>query len=99
MIVVGSTDEVPQGAAREFEVSGRHITIFAIQGSYYAVDSHCPHQGGPLAQGLIEGHTIMCPWHGWSFDLRSGQRLNGPAGRLGCYRVIARDGQLMIDIP
>ena len=98
MIAVGSTDEVPEGTAREFEVSGRRITIWAIAGAYYALDSRCPHKGGPLAEGLVEGHTIICPWHGWSFDLRSGERLNGLAAQIGCYRVRASAGQLLVEL-
>ena len=99
MIAIGSTDQVPEGTAREFEISGRRVAVFAIEGSFYALDSRCPHRGGPLAEGLIEGRTVTCPWHGWTFDLQSGQRLNGAPSSIGCYRVLATDGELMIELP
>ena len=52
--------------------------VFNVEGVLSALDGICPHQGGPLAAGLVEGTCVTCPWHGWQFDVRTGQTpLNG----------------------
>ena len=69
---VASTGEIPPGQAKAFVVGPREIAVFNVAGSYYAIDNACPHQGGPLAEGWVEGCVVTCPWHAWSFDVRTG---------------------------
>jgi nitrite reductase (NADH) small subunit len=70
--------EIPPGTAREVEHSGRIYALFNVDGVLSALDGICPHQGGPLAAGQVEGTCVTCPWHGWQFDVRTGQTpLNG----------------------
>jgi len=70
---IGNTSELPaQGEAREFECGTHTICVANINGSFAAVDNICPHRGGPLGQGIVEGARIVCPWHGWEFDLATG---------------------------
>ena len=65
--------EVPVGTAREVVSGDRVIALFNVAGTFYALDGVCPHQGGPLGQGTLEGCVVTCPWHGWQFDVTSGQ--------------------------
>ncbi len=70
---IGNTSELPaQGEAREFECGTHTICVANMNGSFAAVDNICPHRGGPLGQGIVEGARIVCPWHGWEFDLATG---------------------------
>jgi nitrite reductase (NADH) small subunit len=70
--------EIPPGTAREVEHSGRIYALFNVDGVLSALDGICPHHGGPLAAGQVEGTCVTCPWHGWQFDVRTGQTpLNG----------------------
>jgi nitrite reductase/ring-hydroxylating ferredoxin subunit len=70
---IGSANELPaQGEAREFECGGHTICVANMNGTLAAVDNICPHRGGPLGQGIVEGAKIVCPWHGWEFDLATG---------------------------
>ncbi len=57
----------------ELVAEDRIIALFNVAGTFYALDGVCPHQGGPLGQGDLAGCIVTCPWHGWQFDVRSGQ--------------------------
>ncbi len=70
--------ELPVGSAKEVEHDGRIYAIFNVDGVISAIDGICPHQGGPLSEGEMNGTCVSCPWHGWEFDVRTGQSsLNG----------------------
>ncbi len=56
----------------ELQADGRAVLVCNVDGSFYAVDGVCPHRGAPLAHGALHGHTIVCPWHAWEFDCRTG---------------------------
>jgi nitrite reductase/ring-hydroxylating ferredoxin subunit len=51
------------------------------------MDNTCPHRGGPLAEGFLQGTKVACPWHGWGFDVTSGTSTMNPGMKLGCYPV------------
>ena len=63
------TSEIPEGCGKKVEAHGRSIAIFKDRGALFAIDDVCPHRGGPLHQGDIEGGAAICPLHGWAFDL------------------------------
>ncbi len=87
--VVATVDEIPPGERKIVEVAGRSIGVFNVDGAFYALRNRCPHQGGPLCRGTIagfvsatkpgeyrvsrHGRTLRCPWHGWEFDVTTGQ--------------------------
>jgi 3-phenylpropionate/trans-cinnamate dioxygenase ferredoxin subunit len=87
--VVATVDEIPPGARKIVDVAGRSIGVFNVNGEYFAVLNRCPHQGGPLCLGNTlgflhssgvgefhytrAGEILRCPWHGWEYDLRTGQ--------------------------
>ena len=70
---VASTKDCPPGSALEVVADGRIVALFNVEGTFYALDGICPHQGGPLGKGFLSGCIITCPWHGWQFDVRTGQ--------------------------
>lgn len=70
--------ELPPGGSKEVEHEGRIYALFNVDGRLSAIDGICPHQGGPLAEGVLEGDWVTCPWHGWQFDVCTGKTsLNG----------------------
>lgn len=80
-IVVGSLSRIPPGEGRTVRALGRNIAIFHTRsGSVFAVQAQCPHKGGPLADGLVGGTTLICPLHAWKFDLTTGEALFGDCG-------------------
>jgi nitrite reductase (NADH) small subunit len=72
-LVLAHVRECPPGTCLEVVAAGRIIALCNVDGTFYALDGVCPHQGGPLGKGTISGHIVTCPWHGWQFDVRSGE--------------------------
>lgn len=70
---VAQISEVPAGTAHEFVVGERIVALFNVDGQFYALDGICPHQGGSLGQGMLRGCIVTCPWHGFQFDVTTGQ--------------------------
>jgi nitrite reductase (NADH) small subunit len=80
-IRLGPLGSIPPGEGRVYSVEGEKIAVFRTRGGeVYAVQAECPHRGGPLADGLVGGSTLICPLHGWKFDLKTGQALFGECG-------------------
>ena len=86
---VAKTDEIASGQARRVEVHGKRLALFNIDGNFYALDDTCPHRGGPLSEGAIAGEQVTCPWHGSTFDIRTGEVVAAPA-RQGVARYSVR---------
>ena len=72
--VVRASECLP-GTATEAVVGDRIVALYNVEGIFYALDGVCPHQGGPLGSGLLDGCIVTCPWHGWQFDVRTGAHL------------------------
>lgn len=68
-----ASDAPAAGQAREVDVQGVMVCLANAEGSLAAVDNVCPHRAGPLAEGWIEDGKIVCPWHAWGFDLKTGE--------------------------
>ena len=78
-VKVGRASEVPDGRPEVFEVEDRHIAVYRLDDGYYAIEDICTHDGGPLAEGEVEGHEVICPRHGARFDIKTGAALCMPA--------------------
>lgn len=76
----------------------RVVALFNVAGTYYALDGVCPHQGGPLGQGELRGHVVTCPWHGWQFDVRSGQHQLNARVRQPVLAVRVDGRQVFVDL-
>ncbi|HTS36553.1 MAG TPA: nitrite reductase small subunit NirD [Candidatus Solibacter sp.] len=71
--------DIPLREGRAAKVGNREIAIFNLGDRFLAVDNHCPHKGGPLADGLVSGTTVVCPLHAWRLSLDTGKGVNGPS--------------------
>jgi 3-phenylpropionate/trans-cinnamate dioxygenase ferredoxin subunit len=82
------------------EAGGHRIAVFSVGGSYYAIENTCPHRGGPLAEGMVVGEEVICPWHGSRFNVKTGSVLTPPA-RQGVesfpVRVAGDDVEVEVD--
>jgi len=74
-ITIAHVADVPPGTCRSIELEDAAIALFNIDGKFYALENTCPHAGGPLGDGTLEGDIISCPWHGWTFHVPTGQCL------------------------
>lgn len=87
------------GQCRTVEVRGKRYALCNVEGSVYAVDDACPHRGGPLGAGMLEGHEVFCPLHGWPFDVRTGLCSVAPERPVRTHRIVVRDGVIWMELP
>ena len=79
-VKVATTAEMQnQPASKLVDAGGQAIALFQVAGSYYAIENLCSHRGGSLADGMLDGHEVTCPWHVARFDIRTGAHLCPPA--------------------
>ena len=78
-VKVAERIELPPGGKKLVDLDGRAIAVFNVDGEFFAIDDICTHDGGPLAEGTLEGAEIRCPRHGARFDVRTGKALSFPA--------------------
>ena len=97
-VTVASVDQVPDGQARVFQVAGREIAIFHAGGGFFALNNVCPHRGGPLGEGIVCGMEVTCPWHAWSFDLRTGEYTFDPELTVETFPVRIEEGQIQVAV-
>src|SRR3954453_10542638 len=96
-VKVATRSEIPPGGKLLAEIDGRAIAVFNCEGSYYAIDDVCTHDGGPLAEGELEGCEIRCPRHGARFDVRTGRALCFPAFEpVTTHRVELRGDEVFV---
>ena len=98
-ITLGPVSAIPEGEGRTFDTGRCRIAVFrGRDGSVFATQAECPHQGGPLADGLIGGCTLICPLHSWKFDLSTGKGQGG-ASDLKTYPVrLSPAGQVLVEL-
>jgi len=114
--VVAALGDIPSGTRKLTQVNGRSIVVFNLGGEFFALNNRCPHRGGSLFQGrqtgLVEsdgpghycysrpGEIIRCPWHGWEFDIRTGQSWCDPSRvRARRYAVSVQPGTGLVAGP
>lgn len=91
--------ELPSpGEAKEFELGKKVICLANVNGTITAMDNVCLHMGGPLGQGYIEGNKIVCPWHGWEYDLKTGELGDDPKSKVAVYSIKVENGDVLIEI-
>jgi 3-phenylpropionate/trans-cinnamate dioxygenase ferredoxin subunit len=96
---LAETADVAPGQVKVYEVQGRRIALCNVEGTFYAIDDVCTHDGGPLDQGELDGHQIECPRHGARFDVRSGRALALPAVMpVRSYPVRVEDGVVKVGL-
>jgi nitrite reductase (NADH) small subunit len=93
---IASVDECPPGQCLELVAGDRIVALYNVEGRFYALDGVCPHQGGPLGRGTLRGCVVTCPWHGWQFDVRTGQHLTNRSIRHFTFPVKVEGGQVFV---
>ena len=86
------------GEAIVVPAGSEEVALFRVQGAFYACANACPHRGGPLGEGTLEGKIVTCPWHGWEFDVTTGKNPVNAGLSVTTYPVTVRDGTVEIGI-
>lgn len=98
LITVGRVEDVPPGRGATVELlNGTELALYNINGEFHAIENFCPHKGAPLADGQLCGHIVACDWHGWRFDVRTGEGLTNGIG-IESYTVVIEDGLIKIEV-
>lgn len=97
-IRVAAVSEVTPGTGRELVCEGRIIALFNVEGEFHALDGLCPHQGGPLGKGRLTGSVVTCPWHGFQFDVRTGQHQASPSLCQPALEVKIEAGEVYVNL-
>jgi nitrite reductase (NADH) small subunit len=80
------------------EVNGKAIALFNVEGTVYALDNTCLHQGGPLGEGMLEGEVVTCPWHMWEYNVRSGEKVGDPSLKVATYPVQVEGNDIKVAV-
>jgi nitrite reductase/ring-hydroxylating ferredoxin subunit len=97
-VKVCSLAQLPPGTVMEAEVDGNTYAVCNADGELHALDGVCPHAGGPLGQGALHGTTLVCPWHAWEYDCRTGQNDFDPDVKVARFPVKEESGDILIDV-
>jgi nitrite reductase/ring-hydroxylating ferredoxin subunit len=98
LVDVGRAADLPPGEVREVFVGGRPYAICNLDGVTYALDGVCIHHGGPLGQGRLAGANLVCPYHFWEFDCRTGEYDRDPTLRVPTFPVRIEDGKIFLEV-
>ena len=99
-VKVGRAEDVPDGRPELFDVEDRQIAVYRLSDGYYAIEDICTHDGGPLAEGEIDGDEVVCPRHGARFDIKTGAARCMPAVTpVESYPVKVEGGDLYLGLP
>jgi nitrite reductase/ring-hydroxylating ferredoxin subunit len=97
-VKIAALPDLPPGRMKLLALAGTVVAVFNIDGRFYAIRNRCPHEGGPVASGPLNGTLITCPRHGWQFDLATGQSTNRGAFSVKTYPVAVKDGAIYLEM-
>ncbi|HET6465768.1 MAG TPA: nitrite reductase small subunit NirD [Nitrospiria bacterium] len=95
-VTVANAKDIGPGEGLVVEVNGDEVALFNLNGTFYAIDNMCVHQGGPLGEGMLEGEDVICPWHSWKYNVKTGVCSTNPSMKVRTYSVRIEDGQVKV---
>ena len=95
---VASLAELAPGTLSEVMVGDNCYAVCNVEGEIHALSGVCLHRGGPLAQGALHGAIVVCPWHAWEWDCRTGANDYNPEQKVATYPVKIEGGEILIDV-
>ena len=91
------TDDLQEGTGKAISIGGREVAVFRCQGALYALENLCPHAGGSLAGGIIEGDEVICPLHAHRFNVMTGACSTDPQLRAKTFPIVSQHGGFIVD--
>lgn len=95
---VGPLDSIPEDQGLRVEVGGKSLGVYRRGQQLFALGDTCPHMGASLSEGYVDGKAVVCPWHGWVFDLEKGTSPFDDEARVPVYRVFVEDGDVFVEV-
>ncbi len=98
LVKVGTVSELAPGSVMPAYVGENSYAICNVGGELHALDGICPHAGGPLGEGALHGYTLVCPWHAWEYDCRTGANDFDPGIAVSTFPVKVEGGDILLDV-
>jgi nitrite reductase/ring-hydroxylating ferredoxin subunit len=99
LVTLCPTSEVPEGAAKSFEVGNLVLAVFNVGGEFYVTDNECTHGAASLADGILEDDVIECAMHFGGFNVKTGEAVLPPCSiPLRTYKVVVENGEVKVDL-
>ena len=98
-VKVARAADVPVGQGRVVQAGAKSLALWNVDGAYHVIDNTCPHRGGPMGDGDLDGRLAICPWHGWRWDVTTGANANNPAVKIACFPIRVVDGDVYVELP
>jgi len=98
LVKVMNVNDLKDGEARTVTANGELIALYRVNGKFYATTNICPHKGGPLGEGALEGTVVTCPWHGWKFDVTTGISPVAPTVHVQTFKVVIQGNNVMVEV-
>lgn len=95
-IKVANKSDLNPGENKVVNANGTDVALFNVEGEFFAISNTCLHRGGPLGEGFLEGDVVSCPWHGWRFNVKTGQNVVMPNAKVACYKVKIEMNEVMV---
>ena len=98
-ILVGKTSDIPSGKMVMVSADGKDILVTNVDGNYYAMDDTCTHAGASLSEGSLDGSTVTCPWHGSTWDCKTGKMIafGVQLKDLSSYKVMVESDNVFVE--
>jgi nitrite reductase (NADH) small subunit len=93
---VARVDDIPPGTVAAVQLDGEDIALANVDGRFFATQGHCLHLSGPLGEGRLDGPVLSCPWHGWQYDVRTGENEFDRAIQLRTFETRVEDGEVKV---
>ena len=93
-----ATADVAPGTGKTVTTDGKELAVFNVEGTFHVIDNTCPHRGGPLGEGELEGAIVTCPWHGWQYDVTTGVNTMDESERVERYEVKVEGDAVLVGV-
>jgi nitrite reductase (NADH) small subunit/3-phenylpropionate/trans-cinnamate dioxygenase ferredoxin subunit len=97
-IRIAHKQDVPVGECKIVKARDQELALCHVEGGFWAIDNNCPHQGGPLGLGFLDGTELACPLHGWCFDVKTGEMPGNPVMKVKAFPVLQDGDELFVEL-
>ena len=99
VVKVAGVNDLSPGQGKVVHAEGQDLALFNVDGTFHAIHNTCLHRGGPLGDGELKGTTVTCPWHGWQYDVTTGNNVKNPAVTVASFPVNVEGSDVLIELP
>ena len=95
---VAAVSDLKPGESKVVDVNGEQVALFNVDGEFFAINNTCMHRGGPLGEGFLEGDVVTCPWHGWKYNVKTGNSAMIPNQKVPAYQVKVENSEVFVSL-